>query len=162
MKNYRLSTGQLLSEKNINRRGDLELKVQWNDEWTDWPVSVIFTRDDDSYESADNSVALFERIYAKREYWLMLAYHQLKVNIIDDDICDEYENYINRDAAMEPPFYTMKYSIFDELLMGIEMTHAFFGTEGEIVFLFYDFSRDCSFRVSGTETERLTTVEKRG
>ena len=157
MKNYELSIGQTLNENNINEFGDLELKVQW----ANWKVSAIFTRDDDDSEKADNAVALFERVYAKREYWLMLAYHQLKIKLIED-IGDDYEDYVDAYREVDswnPPFSEMKYSFFNELLAEIELTHVFFGSEGELIFMFYDYSRECNLKVVGTESEKLTAVE---
>lgn len=157
MKSYKLSTGQTLDENSINEFGDLELEVQW----ANWTVSAIFTRDDDNPESADAAVALFERIYAKREFWLMLAYNQLKTKLIEDD-WDNYDDYVDtyrEDDYWNFPFSSMKYSLFNELLAETELTHVGFGTEGELLFKFYSYLRDCGFDVTGTETDKLTTVK---
>lgn len=72
----------------VNEYGDFECRVQR----ANWPVSIILTRDDDNPETAESAAALFERVFEKREYWLMLAYHQLKVKLIED-MGDDYEKY---------------------------------------------------------------------
>ena len=68
----------MLDEENINNNGEFELEIQW----ANWSVATVFTPDPDNPGCADNAVALFERVYAKREYWLMLAYFKLKEMII--------------------------------------------------------------------------------
>lgn len=141
----------------VNKYGEFECRVQW----ANWPVSVILTNDDDNPETAESAAALFERVFDKREYWLMLAYHQLKVKLIED-MGDDYEDYASayrRKDSFDLPFTAMKYSFFNELLAETELSNVFFGTEGEILFKFYSFSRNCYYDVSGTETEGLTTVE---
>lgn len=158
MKAYELSNGMILDEENINSKGDFELVIKW----ANWNVATIFTPDDNDPDSADNAVALFERVYAKSEYWLMMAYYKLKEMIISRMTIEDYdeqaqiykeENYWNL------PLSALKFSLFDHLLAEYELEHVIFGNDGEIIFMFYDYSMDNGYIVSGTETDKLTKVE---
>lgn len=158
MKAYELSNGMMLDDENINNNGDFEAEI----EWANWSVSTVFTPDIDDPGCADNAVALFERVYAKREYWLMLAYYKLKEMIISRMSVEDYDGFavLYRDEEYwNLPLSFMKFSIFDQLLEKYELDKVVFGNNGELSFMFYDYSMDNGYIVSGTESDKLTKVE---
>ena len=158
MKTYELSNGTILDEESINDKGAFETEVQW----ANWSVSTLFTPDEENPESADNAVALFERVYAKREYWLMMAYYRLKDMLIDRMMIEDYDGFAEmyRDEEYwNLPLSFMKFSLFDHLLDKYELDRVVFGNNGELSFYFYDYAMDNGYIVSGTETDRLTKVE---
>ncbi|MBR3465009.1 MAG: hypothetical protein IKH23_08025 [Clostridiales bacterium] len=158
MKAYELSNGMMLDDENINNNGDFEAEI----EWANWSVSTVFTPDADDPGCADNAVALFERVYAKREYWLMLAYYKLKEMIISRMSVEDYDGFavLYRDEEYwNLPLSFMKFSIFDQLLEKYELDKVILGNNGELSFMFYDYSMDNGYIVSGNETDKLTKVE---
>ncbi|MBR5181635.1 MAG: hypothetical protein IKW88_05225 [Clostridiales bacterium] len=158
MKAYELSNGMMLDEENINNNGEFELEIQW----ANWSVTTVFTPDDDNPGCADNAVTLFERVYAKREYWLMLAYFKLKEMIISRMTIEDFDGsaQMYRDEEYwNLPLNFMKFSLFDQLLAQYELDRVVFGSNGEISFMFYDYAMDNGYIVSGTETDKLTKVE---
>ena len=158
MKAYELSNGMLLDDENINNNGEFELEIQW----ANWSVSTVFTPDPENPDNADNAVALFERVYAKREYWLMLAYYKLKEMIISRMTIEDFDGFAQmyRDEEYwNLPLNFMKFSLFDQLLAQYELDRVVFGNSGEIAFMFYDYAMDNGYIVSGTETDKLTKVE---
>ena len=158
MKTYELSNGIMLDEENINDSGAFETAVQW----ANWNVSTVFTPDENNPGTADNAVALFERVYAKREYWLMTAYYRLKVMLIDRMMIEDYDGFTEmyRDEEYwNLPLSFMKFSLFDHLLDKYELDRVVFGNNGELSFYFYDYAMDNGYIVSGTEADRLSKLE---
>lgn len=148
----------LLDDENINNNGEFELEIQW----CNWTVSTVFTPDNNNPESADEAVALFERVYAKSEYWLMLAYYKLKEMIIDRMNVEDYDSVAamyKEDEYWNLPLNFMKFALFDHLLADYELDRVIFGNDGAVSFKFYDYKLDNGYTVSGNETDKLTRVE---
>ena len=167
MKEYKLSCGVTLDENSFNvEHGCYNPMVEWNG-FGYTGLSTTFTPDEDDPDSFDCSVELFERIYTRRELWFMKAYHQLKLKLIDDieNSGDNYEDYVteyrdgSRVCGSESPLYVYNYAYFDELLCEIALCGVILGNEGEVIFAFYDASRECYYEVSGTESQGLTSVK---
>ena len=153
MKTYNVCNGMVLDEEYINDQGCYEPYIHW---WCK-PTPTVFTPDEDDPDSSDNSVALFEKVYPKREFYLMLAFHRLKVFLLEekeseyDDIVSEYrkENYfLNKVSKLNPDG---PYHFFDELLVDIGLSGVAFGNEGELMFTFYDFANDRYIDLIGSE-----------
>ena len=77
-----------------------------------------------------DGVEIVERVYAKREYWLMLAYNLLKVKLVEN-LGDKYEEYVDMYRSDYSSFpgtkrsILLKCSLFDEILQETELTHVF-------------------------------------
>jgi molybdate transport system ATP-binding protein len=108
MKTYELSNGIMLDEENINDSGAFETAVQW----ANWNVSTVFTPDENNPGTADNAVALFERVYAKREYWLMTAYYRLKVMLIDRMMIEDYDGQVIMVSHSRDELYRFSEELF--------------------------------------------------
>ncbi|MBR3533304.1 MAG: hypothetical protein IKN80_05415 [Clostridiales bacterium] len=169
MKEYKLSCGVTLNYSCFDEKHDC---YSSDIEWRGFGYSEVpttFTPDEDDPDSYDCSVELFERIYARRELWFMKAYHQLKLKLIDDieSSGENYEDYVTeyRDGSrvcgpQVPSLYATTYAFFDELLCEIALCGVILGNEGEVIFAFYDASRECYYEVQGTENQGFTSVEQ--
>lgn len=167
MKEYKLSCGVALDENSFNEENECyDPMIEWKG-FGYSGVPTTFTPNEDDPDSYDCSVELFERIFARRELWFMKAYHQLKLKLIDDieNSGDNYEDYVteyrdgSRVCGKQSPFYASTYAFFDELLCEIALCGVILGNEGEVIFAFYDASRECYYEVSGTESQGFASVK---
>lgn len=134
-KKYQLSTGDFLQYNGKDYVAEVD--------WYGKPILTIFTPDEGEQIAADNAVAIFENVYAKREKYYVLAWDFLKSTIIEQI---NYERYIKPfREILEKPEY-----VFDGLLAEVKLEFIMMGNEDEILFSFYDYSRDQYYRIKCT------------
>ena len=156
MKEYKLSTGAIITDKSINENGD-GYDVQVN--WFGKEIPTGFTPADDDFEELDAAIATFENVYSKREYYYMLARHLLKIDHLKELLeSNEYEAYVT-DTEMRNNPSLGKYGIFEEYLAEVELSFVIFGNEDEVLFGFYDYSRDQYYHVIGTGADGFFKIE---
>ena len=150
MKTYSICNGMVLDENCINDAGAYEPSVKWMQN----PIPTVFTPDEDNPESSYYSVSLFNVVYPKREYYLMLAFHRLKVFLLEeneseyDELAAEYrEEYHYMGSKLQPE---APYSFFDELLINIQLCGVSLGNDGELCFNFYDFMNNRFIEMTGS------------
>ena len=158
-KYYRLSNGVELTQIEHRDEGDDCYSVMMV--WFGKEIPTTFTVDMNSEYTADAAVELFERVYLRREYYIMLARHLLKTKLIEKDFRTDDKYLEIAEVYREDP-YSMKFGVFEELLASVKLAFVIFGNEGEIAFGFDDYGRDVQYILTGTENEGFTVFEEQG
>ena len=142
MKQYTISTGAKLRYD----RGAYVARVDWCGK----ELFTVFTPDEGvSDVSADAAVALFEKIYARKEYYMMLVRDFVKAELVKEFSDEEYRDHVlglEEDGA----------AAFDGLLAETEPELFALGNEGEISVDLYDYSKDVRYKLLGTAEDGFT------
>lgn len=157
MKNYELCNNIIIGSSN-RLRGTRCCTKQIR--WFDKDVETNFTLDEGK-NSIDNSVDLFNKIFPKRELYLMSAKCTLKTWLIKNFEKNniDYEEFAS--FYRENPESVWEYGIFDELLEEIHLSMIALGNEGEVSFFFSVDKRSYDLEVSGKVDKGFTRVYKR-
>lgn len=137
----KLSNGDYVTYDGATYNGEIS--------WYGKNILTILTLDDNQV-TANNAVSVFEKVYARKELFLMLAEDFLvKVKLEDEK---SYKAYLQNPD--DDPRRQLRTTIIDA-----EVDLIVFGNENEIVFSFYDYAEDCRFRVRGTYEEGFTMLD---